>query len=108
MPRPAAPTKDEPLAGGTASGREPGRSAPSLEQKTAASEADPPLRVSVLNGMHGITVAVRANGASRHDTLALSQRALAELRRQGVTDARVVVNGVITHSPKPPGEPHGD
>lgn len=66
----------------------------------------PPCRLSVLTGEAGISVAIRAAGI---DDAALAQRAFAELRRLGLPDARLFINGRLFIATNPlPGGTHGD
>ncbi|KVT78327.1 hypothetical protein WK59_24880 [Burkholderia ubonensis] len=61
-----------------------------------------PCRLSLLTGTAGISIAIRAAGI---DDAALAQRTFAELRRVGVSDARLFINGRLFTATHPlPGE----
>ncbi|UXU87576.1 hypothetical protein [Burkholderia sp. S-53] len=66
----------------------------------------PPCTLSVLTGGAGISVAIRAAGI---DDATLAQRTFAELRRLGLPDARLFINGRLFIATNLfPGGTHGD
>ncbi|MDY7804538.1 hypothetical protein U0E23_19020 [Burkholderia stagnalis] len=78
----------------------------SLSDIAAPAASVPPCRLSVLTGEAGVSVAIRAAGI---DDATLAQRTLAELRRLGLPDARLFINGRLFIATNPlPGETHGD
>ncbi|KGB98461.1 hypothetical protein [Burkholderia cepacia] len=81
-------------------------SSPQPDSVTVAGNGAP-FRVTVMNGTYGPSVAIRLYGSSCDDIDALSEHALAELRRQGITDARIVVNGTALAQSASPGANHG-
>lgn len=97
----ARPTPDpQPahVASQRACASEPGAAAPAA--------AVPPCTLSVLTGEAGISVAIRATGI---DDATLAQRTFAELRRLGLPDARLFINGRLFIATNPlPGGTHGD
>ncbi|TKC89455.1 hypothetical protein FAZ69_11020 [Trinickia terrae] len=103
---PAPAAEDTTPVGAAPSERTSARAATPTEQ--SAPDATAPFRVSLLAGAQGPTVALRLNSLAGTGTTALSQRVYAELRRQGIHAARVVINGVAAHPIHLQGEPHGD
>ncbi|MXN79991.1 hypothetical protein GR157_35425 [Burkholderia sp. 4701] len=78
----------------------------SLPDIAAPAASVPPCRLSVLTGEAGVSVAIRAAGI---DDATLAQRALAELRRLGLPDVRLFINGRLFIATNPlPGGTHGD
>ncbi|PXX35444.1 hypothetical protein NA66_100684 [Burkholderia pyrrocinia] len=78
-------------------------------QRARASEhgaAAPPCTLSVLMGETGISVAIRAAGI---DDATLARRTFTELRRLGLPDLRLFINGRLFIATNPlPGGTHGD
>lgn len=78
----------------------------SLSDIAAQAASAPPCRLSVLTGEAGVSVAIRAAGI---DDATLAQRTLAELRRLGLPDALLFINGRLFIATNPlPGGTHGD
>ncbi len=78
----------------------------------AQDDEEVPIRVTVMQGETGVSVAVRTHGNGSVETLTLQQKALTALRRQGLVSAKIIVNGqeqpISSNDYSIPGKIHGN
>jgi hypothetical protein len=66
-----------------------------------------PYRLNVTVDAGTVSIVVRINGAASEDLDTLKQKALAEARRHGMHEVRLVINGIAQTSNPLPGAPYG-